>query len=125
MCMPGHSVTVTPLAGSLGAQVDGVDLSKPLDDETMGLLRTAFLEHGVLVYPRQELTPHQQAAFAARWGELHLMPTLNSRLEGHPAIVEINFRGAKPSTDTWHTDMSMNERPPMATFLLARQIPPA
>jgi len=123
--MLGQTVTVTPLAGSLGAQIDGVDLSKPLADAIMDLLKAAFLDHGVLVYPRQELTPEQQAAFAARWGELHLMPTLDSRLDGHPAIVEINFRGAKPSTDTWHTDMSMNERPPMATFLLARQIPPA
>lgn len=71
------------------------------------------------------MTPSEQAAFAARWGELRLMPTPDTRLDHHPAVIEIDFRGAKPTTDIWHTDMSMDERPSMATFLLARHIPPA
>jgi taurine dioxygenase len=114
---------VTRLAGSLGARVDGVDLSVPLEDRTMDELRAAFREHFVLVFPKQSLTPDQHAAFAARWGELHLMPV--ARLDGHPYVITIRIepeRG-RPSTDVWHSDLSCDERPPMATFLLARTIP--
>ena len=123
--MPAHQLTVTPLAGSLGARVTGVDLAKPIDEETMALVRKAFLDYGVIVYPSQEITPEQHVAFAARWGELHLMPTLLSRLGDNPAVIEIDHQGRPPTTDIWHSDMSMEERPPMASLLLARHIPPA
>jgi len=123
--MPAHQLTVTPLAGSLGARVTGVDLAKPIDEETMAVVRKAFLDYGVIVYPGQEITPEQHIAFATRWGELHLMPTLLSRLDHNPAVIEIDHQGRPPTTDIWHSDMSMEERPPMASLLLARHIPPA
>jgi taurine dioxygenase len=117
-------LSVTPLAGSLGGQVNGVDLRKPLDDETMELLRAAFLKYCVLVYPGQErLTVEEHVAFAERWGQVHYMPTLSSRLDQHPAIVEVDYHGRQPTTDMWHSDMTMEECPPMASLLLARVVP--
>ncbi|WP_185928861.1 TauD/TfdA dioxygenase family protein [Sphingomonas sp. IC081] len=121
-----NEISVTPLAGSLGAQVNGIDLRNPIDDATMSQLKAWFLEYCVLVYPKQDITPEQQAAFAARWGELHYMPTVEARLEGHPAVIEIDYYGdIVPTTDVWHSDMTMEERPPMASLLLAKLLPPA
>lgn len=118
-------LSVTPLAGSLGAQVDGLDLSKPVDDATMEQLKQWFLDYSVLVYPSQDITPTQHADFAARWGDLHYMSTVQYMVDGNPAIVEIAYEGdVVPSTDVWHQDMMMEEKPPVASLLLARELPP-
>jgi taurine dioxygenase len=118
-------LTITRLSGSLGAEIGGINLAEPIGADTMAELRAAFLEHSVLVFPGQKITPDQHTDFAALWGELHFMPTLHTRLERQAAIVEVNYRGARPTTDTWHSDMSMEERPPMASLLLAKETPPA
>jgi len=117
---------ITKLAGSLGARVDGLDLSLPLDETMMDYLRAAFLEHCVLIYPKQNLTPHQQAAFSARWGELHMMPYA-PRLDGHPAVLMVEHDPEHPraGADMWHSDMSCDDAPPAVSFLLANTIPPA
>jgi taurine dioxygenase len=118
------TIEVTPLAGSLGAQIRGIDLREPLDDVTMKALRSAFLRYGVLVYPDQDLTPEEHVAFAARWGELHMMPIGN--LEGHPHVIVVEPEGSKAGrTDTWHSDVSFQEEPPAISFLFARLLPGA
>lgn len=114
---------ITPLAGSLGAKVEGIDLAD-VDDELFAAIHEAWLEHLVLVFPKQQhLTPAQQAAFALRWGEVHVMPTPDVYLEGTNAVIELDFHGRKPPTDKWHSDVTMDALPPKATFLLGRTIP--
>jgi taurine dioxygenase len=118
------TIEIRPLAGSLGAQIAGIDLAQSLDDETMKALRSAFVEHCVLTFPGQNLTPEAHVAFAARWGELHMMPM--GHLEGHPHVIVVEPEGSKAGrTDTWHSDVSFQERPPMASFLLGRVLPSA
>jgi taurine dioxygenase len=118
------SFVVTPLSGALGARADGVDLSLPLDDSMMALLKDAFLRHCVLIFPRQDaLTPEQQVAFAARWGEVHLMPTPDKCLDGNRAVLVLDTHGERPVTDQWHSDVTMEECPPLGSFLLARVVP--
>jgi taurine dioxygenase len=115
--------TAVKLAGSLGARVEGLDLSLPIDDETMEWVRAAFLEHCVLVFPRQAITPEQQVEFAARWGELErsAKPTADS-----PLLTEVAEAGSRQRhTDRWHSDMSFQECPPMASVLMARVLPSA
>ncbi|MDB5454077.1 MAG: rdpA [Caulobacteraceae bacterium] len=121
----GPQSRVTRLGGYLGARVEGVDLSNPLDTSTVASLRSAFLEHCVLVFPKQHLTADQLASFAALWGELHLMPA--KRLDENPHVIEFGYTpgGRRPATDIWHSDRSCEERPPMATFLQAQTIPSA
>lgn len=119
----GSGLSVRPLGGACGAKVTGIDLAGAVDDAAMSILRDAFLKHLVLVFPGQgHLGPEEQIAFASRWGDLHRMEPGNY-MDGYPELLELNFKGKKPTTDRWHSDMSMDVRPPMATFLLGRVIP--
>ena len=117
--------SVRRIAGALGAEVGGVDLSRPLAPETRAALRAAWLEHQVLFFRDQPLTPAQFMAFARAFGTPIEYPFVQG-IEGFPEIIEVkklehetaNFGGI------WHTDTAYLERPPMASMLLAREIPP-
>src|SRR5687767_6090344 len=63
---------IIPTGATLGARVEGLDLSKPLSDETFETLLQALGRHGVLKYPKQDLTSRQLRDFAARFGELEV-----------------------------------------------------
>lgn len=119
-----ESYRLTPLSGALGARIDGIDLNEPLDDAAMAFVKDAFLEYCVLVFSgQQKLTPDRQVAFAARWGEVHLMPTPDKCLDGNRAVLVLDTYGERPVTDQWHSDVTMEESPPLGSFLLARVVP--
>jgi taurine dioxygenase len=108
-------------AGALGAFVWGVDLSKPLADGDFALVRKAFLEHHVICFRDQEITPAQHLAFAARWGEIFVHPYVPS-IEGHPGIMQVY--DPHPITVTWHSDTTHSKTPPRGSVLVARKVPP-
>jgi len=118
-------IEVRPIAGALGAEISGVDLSRPLGDPTVAAIRKAFLEHLVIFFRGQRLTPQQQLAFAKRLGEPMEYPQLKGLLEC-PLITpvvkleheRVNFGGV------WHSDTAYLERPPMASMLYAIEVPP-
>ena len=118
-------IEVRPIAGALGAEVDGVDLARPLDDGTIDEIRQAFLDNLVIFFRNQTLTPHEQLAFAQRFGEPMEYPQLKG-LPDCPLITSviklaherINFGGV------WHSDTSYLECPPLASMLYAVDIPP-
>jgi taurine dioxygenase len=118
-------IEVRPIAGALGAEVDGPDLSRPLDDETVAEIRRAFLEHLVIFFRAQRLTPVQQLEFARSFGDPVEYPQLKG-LPECPLITPViklehermNFGGV------WHSDTSYLQRPPMASMLYAVEIPP-
>ncbi len=117
------TISITPLTGSLGASVEGVDLKRPIDTESLGALHRAFLEHCVLVFRGQNLDEIAQLAFARRWGEPVVTPMLKS-LDGCPEIVPITNPGkATATTEVWHYDASFAEAPPKITMLSAKVIP--
>ncbi len=117
-------IKVNPDIGPTGAEVSGIDLSGALHAETVAELRHAWLEHGVLFFREQALSPAAQAAFGACFGELDVYPFMQS-LASHPNVIPIikepdaklNFGGG------WHTDTSYLEYPPMATLLYAVEVP--
>jgi taurine dioxygenase len=117
-------IKVEPTSGALGAEVAGVDLAAGIDDETFAEIHRAWLEYEVLFFRDQRITPAQQEAFAARFGELDSYPFLEP-LPGHPHVIPIikerdtklNFGGG------WHSDMSYMERPCKATLLYALDVP--
>ncbi len=126
------TIAVKRLSHALGAAVTGVDLREPLNDSTMAAIRKAWLEHLVLVFPGQKLTPAQQIAFGRRFGELddHKAVPFYRHPE-HPEIYLITNKpiGGKPSEtrDTgrlWHSDHSFTTHPTMATMLYCLEIPP-
>lgn len=117
-------ITVTPISGALGARIDGLDLREELDEAAMALLRQAYLQYLVLLFPGQDrLTPEQQVAFAARWGEVHEMLTPEACMDGNLKVLVLDTHGKRPVTDKWHSDVTMEECPPMGSFLLARRVP--
>src|SRR5438105_1244741 len=119
-----QTLNIRRVAGALGAEITGVDLSKPLADETIAAIRSAFVEHQVVFFRDQELTPEQQAAFGARFGPLNIHPYV-AGMPGHPEVMEIikepadkiNFGGG------WHSDMSFLERPAIGSILYAVEVP--
>jgi taurine dioxygenase len=114
------------IAGALGAEISGLDLSKPLADQPLAELRRLWLEHLVLFFRNQDLTSKQFMAFASQLGEPVEYPLVKG-LPDFPKIIEVKklehervaFGGI------WHTDTAYLERPPMASMLLAREVPPA
>lgn len=126
-----HTVFVVPTAveldvrrqaGALGAVITGVDLSRGVDDRTFDAINSAFLDHMVICIRGQSaMTPDDQLAFAARWGEISIHPYVPS-IEGYPGIMRIY--DPNPVTVTWHADTTHMARPPALTHLLARVLPP-
>jgi len=118
-------IEVQPVAGSLGAEIRGVDMAAVSGDEAISEIRQAFLDHLVLFFRDQKLTPHEQLAFAQRFGEPMEYPQLKG-LPECPLITpvlkleheRINFGGV------WHSDTTYLTRPPMASLLYAIEIPP-
>jgi taurine dioxygenase len=118
---PAPHATVTALSGALGVRVDGVDVARDASAPLVDALRKILDEHLVIHLPHQgDLTPEDLLAFAARWGELAIHPSLPS-IDGHPGIVEI----ADPTelTTVWHQDVTHLERPPSVSILVAREVP--
>ena len=117
---------VNLLCGAGGAEVSGVDASRPLAPEVVAELRRALAEHCVIFLRDQDLAPEQQKAFARNFGPLAATPFIKP-LEGHPEMMRIvrepqeskklNFGGR------WHTDMTFSPEPVMGTCLYARESP--
>ena len=126
------NIEVIPSGDALGAEVRGVDLSKPLDDDTFSVLEAAFNEHSVICVRNQELEPEAYIEYAGRYGEPQNLFLNNYAMPGYPEILYIsNIQengkdiGHADAGCVWHTDMSFNKTPPRATALYAREVPTA
>lgn len=106
---------VRRLAGAIGAEVRGIDLTEPLDTAARDEIEALLLEHLVLFLPQQFLSPEQHRTFAAQWGEMEVHAYL-PKVEGFPEIVELSsVRGMV--ADDWHTDVTFSARPPIMSIL--------
>jgi len=124
--MPFTTLSVHPLTGALGAEIEGVDLARPLSETQRSEIHRAFLEHQVLVFRAQTLTPRQQVDVARLFGT----PALYPFLRGHEEAPEVSVLAKAPEDKvnfggSWHSDTAYKERPDMATLLYARQVPAA
>jgi taurine dioxygenase len=127
---PAPSFAVRPLSPALGAEIVGVDLSRPLDDVTFGTILNAWHEHLVLLLRDQRLGEEDEVAFAQRFGE---PATIHTRqfVRSHPAVMLIsNIRedgkpiGALPDGEMhFHSDQCHQERPAKASMLYAIEVP--
>jgi taurine dioxygenase len=93
-----------------------------LDDETSAAVHARWLEHLVLFFPDQELTPAEHLAFARRFGDAEIHPFLPKLDDAYPEIVTI---GADARADVFHTDVTFQSTPPLASALHARTMPAA
>lgn len=116
---------VTPLTPTIGGLVEGIDLSQRLDDEQFEAVRQALLKHQVIFFEDQHLTPVQHRDFAARFGALHTHP-LYPGVPGAPELFILDNHKDNPTdNDSWHTDVTFIETPPMASILYAKLLPPS
>ena len=114
---------VTPLAG---AEIRGVDLSKPLDERTFKEIHAALIDNGVIFFRDQHLTPEQQKAFGRLFGELHIHPAAPKEVPEHPEILVIHAdeKSKHVAGENWHSDVSCDLEPPMGSILYMHELPP-
>ncbi|MFM7616143.1 MAG: TauD/TfdA dioxygenase family protein [Actinomycetes bacterium] len=116
------ALEVRRLAGSLGAEVRGIDLASATEEDA-ARISDLLLEHMVLFFPDQHLTPDEHVAFGGLFGELESHPNLDLSRE-RPEFFELRaVDGAGGVADEWHSDLSCVEHPSKLSILQTRVVP--
>ncbi|MBL0920103.1 MAG: TauD/TfdA family dioxygenase [Hydrogenophaga sp.] len=130
--LPAHqqAFDIRPLSAALGAEVVGLDLAAPLSDGDFARLHRAHLEHHVLVFRDQHITPAQQVAFSERWGPLQRHVLHQFALPEQPEVLIVsNIKeqgkpiGLGDAGVFWHSDLSYKDKPSLGSFLHAQELP--
>ena len=118
-------LVVEPVSPVLGADVYGIDLSRPLDDATFGRVHQAFLDHGVLFFRDQvRLSESDQISLARRFGPLHTHPAApTTDPDAAVFVIHAHRDSSVANGNGWHTDVSCDIEPPMATMLQIHTVP--
>lgn len=121
---------IRPLSDALGAEVLGLDLTAPLSDDDFARLHQAHLDHHVLVFRDQRITPAQQVAFSQRWGPLQRHVLHQFALPEQPEVLIVSniVENGKPiglgdAGVFWHSDLSYKDKPSLGSFLHAQELP--
>ncbi|MFN3857922.1 MAG: TauD/TfdA dioxygenase family protein [Caulobacter sp.] len=118
------SLVLTPLTPTIGVEVDGVDLSRPLSAAEVKALRQALLDWKVLFFRDQEIDTDQHLAFARCFGELEVHPFAPQK-PGYPEVLAITHdRESRGRENTWHSDVTWRLEPSLGSVLRALEIPP-
>lgn len=120
----GADILVEPLGPALGAEISGVNLAEPLSAPALATIRQAFLDHGVIFFRDQRLSPEQHVAFAERFGELNINRFFKA-VNGYPMIAEVRKEAEQKKNigGDWHTDHSYDQSPALGSVLLAHEVP--
>jgi taurine dioxygenase len=117
------TVSVEPLTTAIGAEIHGVDLGRELDDEAIAGVRQALLDHLVVFFRDQDITPADQLRFCERFGPV-MLPLIDTESTEQPGVTVLDQIAPKNQyTDRWHTDHSFMPEPPLGTVLRAVQLP--
>ena len=119
-------IRVEPIAPAIGAEISGVDLSKPLDNETLEELELAFAENLVLFFRDQDISRDEHKAFGRRFADLHVHPVLQPlKDEGHPEIVVLESGDGYGTyvAGGWHSDVTFQREPPLGSILRCVKAP--
>jgi taurine dioxygenase len=125
-------LTVRPLSRIMGVEISGVDLSRPVDDRSFAVIHDAFLRNLLVCFPGQHLDQTLHVAFSRRFGDLQIHVLDQYRSPTHPEIYVLsNVRqsgettGEHPDKGTlvWHSDLSFQARPALATLLYGIEVP--
>ena len=125
------SFDIRPLSDAIGAEIIGLDAGQPLDDAVFAAIHKAHLDHQVLVFRGQSLTPQQQIHFSKRFGPLDAHPTqATNHPDGYPEILTVSTRtengkdvGLRNAGPQWHSDLAYRERPALGSMLYALELP--
>lgn len=121
--MTQNELHIDPIAGALGAELSGVDLRQPLTTDLFQRIHEALLQHEVIFFRGQAITPAQHYAFAKHFGTFRSHPAY-PHPKGFPEITILEHSEEMPSKiELWHTDMTFMERPPLGSILLSKITP--
>jgi taurine dioxygenase len=119
-------IEIRPVAGAIGAEIHGVDLSQALSNSEFDAVHQAFLDHQVIFFRGQTISPEQHIAFGRRFGELDVHPYADGTDE-HPEIIHVLKEARDHSERTfggaWHTDVTFYEKPALGSILYALEVP--
>lgn len=125
---------IRPMAGHIGAEILGVDLTRSLDPALVAEIRATLLTWKVVFFRDQDLTQAQHLAFAKAFGEpTKAHPTLPSQFPDHPEILLLDNQqmgggggmgGGSSVESRWHTDVTFVPNPPMGSILRGVVVPP-
>ncbi|SAL36619.1 TauD/TfdA dioxygenase family protein [Caballeronia concitans] len=123
-------ITIRPFDGPLGAEVIGLELSRPLSQADFARIHRAHLDYHVLVFRDQHITPDEQIAFSKRFGPLQRHVLHQFALDGHPEVLIVSniVENGKPiglgdAGHFWHSDLSYKEKPSLGSMLHAQELP--
>jgi taurine dioxygenase len=129
--MAYDTISVTAMTPHIGGLVGNIDLTKPLDNRQVHDLHSALMAHQVLFFRDQHLTHENQIALGRHFGKLHVSVggdgTNSKQLGDFPEVRALHFDANSESVsglETWHTDQSCMETPPMGTCLYLHTVPP-
>jgi taurine dioxygenase len=108
----------------LGAFIEGVDLTQPLEDAAVAEIKAALLEFGVIFFRNQHISGEQHLEFAAHFGELDSPHPVFDRDDRDERLTIIESKGrAHDGEHYWHTDVTYQEAPSFGSILAAKKIP--
>ena len=122
--MQYDNIRVKPVTATIGAEIEGVDLGQPLNNQTFAEVRQALLDHCVIFFRDQELDHESQKEFGRKFGELSIHPAIPGP-EGHPEILPIHAdeNSTYIAGERWHSDVSCEECPPLGSVLRLHTVP--
>ncbi|MBM3358047.1 MAG: TauD/TfdA family dioxygenase [Betaproteobacteria bacterium] len=124
-------ISINRIGKHLGAEISGVDLSRPLDDNTFSRIAKAFFDNEVVFFRNQKIAPEQHIAFTKRFGELEQHVRKEHRLGGYPEILIVSnilndqgkTIGVEDAGRFWHSDLSYKQTPSLLSALYALEVP--
>jgi len=116
-------ITAKPIAGALGAEIEGINLTQSLCQDDYKQIRKLLIEHEVIFFRNQDISPAQQKDLAHSFGPLQTHPAYET-VEGFPEITILESTAQKPSKiEAWHSDMTFRQHPPLASVLRSKITP--
>lgn len=119
-------ITVTPNASDFGARITGVDLNRPLSEDAISEIKSAWHTHAVVFFPDQEMNPPTLELFTESMGGFGIVDFVVP-MEGHPNVLELRREPEETASHfghSWHSDFSFQQAPPDATILFGHTVPP-
>lgn len=121
--MSTKNFDIQPVAGRIGAEILGVDLSINLNDDVISEIRKTLVQYKVIFFRRQQLDADGQVTFARRFGEVTTAHPTVPPLPGYPEILDLDYGRNVNRANQWHTDVTFVDRPPLGSILRAIEIP--
>ncbi len=122
--MSNSTIEIEPLSPTIGAIIHGVDLSEPMSDSRFAEIHEAWMQHLVVFFRGQTLTPEQHLTFGRRFGELHIHPAA-PYVGDNPELMQIHTDkdSHRNNGSGWHSDVSADEEPPLGSILHLHRVP--